>query len=90
MSYGTTIYRRIEELCKKREITISQLSKISGVSYTVFYNLKNQRSNDIAFSTLLRLCSALRITPNEFLSADYLKDPEQFSPPIKPKRRKKQ
>mgnify|MGYP003378213353 FL=1 len=51
----------------RKKLTISQLSKISGVSRPTLTKLYYNSALGINFDTLNKLCASLSITPNELL-----------------------
>lgn len=55
----TGIHCRLDELLAEREMTLTRLSKLVGVSIVNLSVLKNDRARAIRFSTLLAICEAL-------------------------------
>ncbi|KSU65149.1 XRE family transcriptional regulator [Arthrobacter sp. NIO-1057] len=53
------VHCRLTELLAEREITVTQLSEIVGVSVVNLSVLKNDRAKAIRFSTLVAICHAL-------------------------------
>ena len=47
------LYTKIEKLCKKRKIKISDLSRKTGITKTCFSDLKNNRSKSISIDKLI-------------------------------------
>lgn len=50
---------RLDELLVEREMTLTRLSELVGVSIVNLSVLKNDRARAIRFSTLLAICSVL-------------------------------
>lgn len=55
------ILLRIEEAMRLRDLTVSQLSSLSGLSRPTIYKLKTEAVSRIEFDTLARLCHVLRL-----------------------------
>lgn len=55
----TGIHCRLDELLAEREMTLTRLSELVGVSIVNLSVLKNDRARAIRFSTLLAICEAL-------------------------------
>lgn len=55
----TWIHCRLDELLAEREMTLTRLSELVGVSIVNLSVLKNDRARAIRFSTLLAICEAL-------------------------------
>ena len=53
------IHCRLDELLAKREMTLTRLSEIVGVSVVNLSILKNDRARAIRYSTLAAICRAL-------------------------------
>lgn len=53
------IHCRLDELLEARGMTLTELSKIVGVSLVNLSVLKNDRARAIRFSTLTAICDAL-------------------------------
>jgi len=53
------VHCRLTELLAEREMTVTQLSEIVGVSVVNLSVLKNDRAKAIRFSTLVAICHAL-------------------------------
>jgi len=55
----TGIHCRLDELLAEREMTLTRLSELVGVSIVNLSILKNDRARAVRFSTLLAICEAL-------------------------------
>lgn len=53
------IHCRLDELLAAREMTLTQLSELIGLSLVNLSILKNDRARAIRFSTLTAICDAL-------------------------------
>ena len=56
---STGIHCRLDELLAEREMTLTRLSELVGVSIVNLSVLKNDRARAIRFSTLQAICDAL-------------------------------
>lgn len=56
---ATGIHCRLDELLEEREMTLTRLSELVGVSIVNLSVLKNDRARAIRFSTLRAICEAL-------------------------------
>ncbi len=59
---------RLDFLLTEREMTLTELSDIVGVSVVNLSILKNDRAKAIRFSTLTAICDALACTPGDLLT----------------------
>lgn len=64
---GKVLYRKIDELRKKRGWTVYELAKQSGVASTTIYNWRDRNSSP-TLALLDALCATLGITLLEFLT----------------------
>ncbi|MGX9346836.1 helix-turn-helix domain-containing protein [Microbacterium sp. KNMS] len=55
----TGVHCRLDELLAQREMTLTRLSEIVGVSIVNLSILKNDKARAIRFSTLIAICQAL-------------------------------
>lgn len=55
----TGIHCRLDELLVERDLTLTRLSELVGVSIVNLSVLKNDRARAIRFSTLKAICAAL-------------------------------
>lgn len=56
---GHAIHCRLDELLAEREMTLTQLSELVGVTIVNLSILKNDRAKAIRFSTLTAICRVL-------------------------------
>ena len=66
----TGIHCRLDELLAEREMTLTRLSELVGVSIVNLSVLKNDRARAIRFSTLQAICDALGCEVGELLTID--------------------
>lgn len=71
--------KRLAELRKQKKLTQEKLAEKTGLANNYISNIENNRSIP-SLETLVKLCDALGVTPNEILlgasvtSCQYLKD----------------
>jgi len=58
---------RLDRLLEEREMTLTELADLAGVTVVNLSVLKNGRARAIRFSTLTALCEALECQPGELL-----------------------
>jgi putative transcriptional regulator len=63
---------RLDELLARRGMTLTELSAQVDVTVVNLSILKNGRARAIRFSTMARLCEALRCQPGDLLSYEPL------------------
>jgi putative transcriptional regulator len=61
---------RLDEMLARRGMTLTELSGRVDVTIVNLSILKNGRARAIRFSTMARLCEALRCQPGDLLSYD--------------------
>ena len=62
------IANRILQLCDERNMTVNELSNISGVSPSTVYSILNEKSKNPGAITIKKLSDGLEITLGEFFS----------------------
>ena len=62
-----SIHCRLDELLAERAMTLTELSKLVGVSLVNLSVLKNDRARAIRFSTLTAICDALECEVGDLL-----------------------
>lgn len=61
------IHCRLDELLAERELTLTRLSELVGVSLVNLSVLKNDRAKAIRYSTLTAICDALECEVGDLL-----------------------
>lgn len=64
------IHCRLDELLEQRGMTLTELSRLVGVSMVNLSVLKNDRARAIRFSTLSAVCRALECDVGDLLAVD--------------------
>lgn len=81
---ATAIRVRLDELLSQRGMTLTELSALVDVTVVNLSILKNGRARAIRFTTMAKLCEALRCQPGDLLGyepAGPLSDPGNARPP---------
>ena len=73
MTVGEAVRQRIIQLCQERNISVNELSSISGVTQSTVNNIVSGRNNSATVSTIKKLCDGLGITIDEFFLSDLLR-----------------
>ena len=62
---STRVRCNLDEVLRKRKMTLTQLSKLTDISLVNLSVLKNDRARAVRFSTLVALCDALKCQPGD-------------------------
>jgi putative transcriptional regulator len=60
----------LDRLLAERELTLVQLSSLTGITVVNLSVLKNDRGRAVRFTTLTALCEALDCQPGDLFSVD--------------------
>lgn len=60
---------RVYDLIEERDISLYQLARMSGVSYSTVKTTE-KRGGQLTVDTIERICAALQITMSEFFSVE--------------------
>lgn len=77
MNAKEAVARRIQELCKKKNIALNTLANDSGVSPSTLYSIINEKSKNPGIVTIQKLCDGLGISVHEFFNSGVFKNLEQ-------------
>ena len=55
MTYADAIAKRLLEICRERNITVNQLSTLSGISHTTIHDLVTGKSKNVKLKTLHKI-----------------------------------
>lgn len=77
MKVYEAVAARIQELCKKRNMTVNSLANISGLSPSTFKSIIYGASKNPGGATIKILCDGLEITLVEFFDALVFAELEQ-------------
>lgn len=65
---STRVRCNLDEVLRKRKMTLTQLSKLTDISLVNLSVLKNDRARAVRFSTLVALCDALNCQPGDLFA----------------------
>lgn len=57
----------LENILKKKDISLYKVSKDTGIGYATLHNLLKQKTKGLTFETLEKICIVLECTPNDLL-----------------------
>lgn len=63
----TMIENRLSRILGERRMSIADLARDSGVSYTSLFELYHERAKRVDLTTLDRICKALSVQPGDIL-----------------------
>lgn len=70
--YGKeAIKLRIDELCKKKNLSYYQLANLSGLTLSTLMNIVNEKSLNPTIVTIYKICMGFSITVSEFFTCEY-------------------
>ena len=69
-SEGHRIICRLDELLKNHSMTMTQLSRTTGITMANLSILKTGKAKAVRFSTLTLICEALDCEPGQLLQLD--------------------
>ena len=61
---------RLDEVLEQRDMTLTELSRRTGITLVNLSVLKNNRGRAIRFTTLTAICDALGTTPGHLFTID--------------------
>lgn len=74
MDINNAIIKRIEEICKEKNINICETALNGGKSPSAIYDLIKGRTKCSKVSTIKAFCQGAGITLSEFFDKDYFND----------------
>ncbi len=77
MNAKEAVSKRIQELCKKKNITLNTLANESGVSPSTLYSIINEKSKNPGVITIQMFCDGFDISMHEFFNSNLFKNLEQ-------------
>lgn len=77
MNINAAIIKRIEEICKEKNINICGATLNGGKSPSAIYDLIKGRTKCSKVSTIKSFCQGAGITLSEFFDKDYFNDFEE-------------
>ena len=67
MTYADAISHRLLQICTERNITVNQLSTLSGISHTTIHDLVTGKSKNVTLKTLHKIAVGLNMTVSQLL-----------------------
>lgn len=67
MTYTDAIAKRLLKICRERNITVNQLSTLSGISHTTIHDLVTGKSKNVKLKTLHKIAVGLDMTVSQLL-----------------------
>ena len=61
------LHKHIKRICKEKNITGYQLSKMTGISNSLLYKILREDTADPQISTLIKIADALDVTLDELV-----------------------
>lgn len=77
MNISQAVIKRIEELCKEKNLTINALSNISGVTQSTVNDIVKGTTYNAGIVTIKKLCDGLGISIRDFFDSDLFTNLEQ-------------
>jgi len=77
MNIAQAVVKRIEELCKKRKLTINALSNAAGVTQSTVNDIMNGTTYNAGIVTIKKLCDGMDISVRDFFNSDLFSDLDQ-------------
>ena len=77
MNIGTAVARRIEELCRQKNITLNKLATISGVTQSTLNSIVSGKCKSPTVATVKKICDGLGISLVVFFNAEVFYNLEQ-------------
>ena len=74
MNINDAIIKRIEEICKKKNINVCEAALNGGKSPSAIYDLMKGRTKCSKVSTIKAFCQGAGITLSEFFDKEYFND----------------
>ena len=67
MTYSDAIIKRLQDLCKQKEITVNKLATLSGITQSTVENIMSGKTVNPKLKTLHKLAIGLNMTVSELL-----------------------
>jgi transcriptional regulator with XRE-family HTH domain len=77
MNISQAVIRRIEELCRERNLTINALSNVSGVTQSTVNDIISGKTYNAGIGTIKKLCDGLGISVRYFFDSNLFSNLEQ-------------
>ena len=70
MNISQAVIKRIEGLCRERNLTINALCNASGVTQSTVNDIVNGTTYNTGIATIKKLCDGLEISARDFFNCD--------------------
>jgi transcriptional regulator with XRE-family HTH domain len=77
MNISQAVVKRIEGLCRERNLTINALSNASGVTQSTVNDIVSGTTYNTGIVTIKKLCDGLGISVREFFDCDLFSNLDQ-------------
>lgn len=77
MNISQAVIRRIEDLCRERNLSINALSNVSGVTQSTVNDIMNGKTYHAGIGTIKKLCDGLGISVRHFFDSELFSNLEQ-------------
>ncbi|MHB8276819.1 MAG: helix-turn-helix domain-containing protein [Candidatus Humimicrobiaceae bacterium] len=77
MNISQAVVKRIEELCRERNLTINALSNASGVTQSTVNDIMSGTTYNAGIVTIKKLCDGFGISVRDFFDCDLFSHLEQ-------------
>ena len=77
MNISQAVTKRIEGLCRERNLSINALSNISGVTQSTVNDIVSGTTYNAGIATIKKLCDGLGISVRDFFDCDLFSNLEQ-------------
>jgi len=77
MNAKQAVAARIEELCKKHDLTVNALANNAGIPPSTIYSMLNTKSKNPGVVSLKQICDGLDISLRQFFDSPLFDDLEQ-------------
>lgn len=77
MNISQAVIRRIQELCREKELSINALSNASGVTQSTVNDIISGKTYNAGIVTIKKLCDGLGISVREFFDSNLFTNLEQ-------------
>ena len=67
MTYSDAIIKRLQDLCRQKEITVNKLATLSGITQSTVENIMSGKTVNPKLKTLHKLAIGLNMTVSELL-----------------------
>ena len=77
MNISQAVVKRIEGLCRERNLTVNALSNISGITQSTVNDIVSGTTYNAGIVTIKKLCDGLGISVRDFFDCDLFTNLEQ-------------